>query len=498
MSNTRRLFSGIITLCVLQLIAVGTVHAIPAFSRTYKVECTTCHTMAPELNEYGEAFLKNSYVYVGKAKSAEKKEPVVAVSAAAKKPAAGSSNGAAVTVRGEGDIDQLNTLKAGAMVAGGAGEAAVVSSPDTAALIDSPGDSKPEGLVLAGIPELLPISFTGAVNYAFGDQRNSTNGNEFDYSARSFKLHAAGNFREKVGFFATYVAYSEQPPGGTYNTSEMPSNNKTDINELFLQMRNILDTPLNLKIGRMQPKLGLWKTNNKLSVTNNYLPYSYTVGQESVFKIEQPQDVIELNTIFARRLFVAGGIVNRKGQNTKEGYGHISYKIGGVDYLGNETDIDLSKEESILDFLTITVGSYAYYGENGSSVSGTPRNSYERAGVDTELQYKIFRLRLLGGWWSDSNVDPTQSSYTPKVISKTGTIDGEFTLRRNLIAAARFEYLQELGDMPALFTNKYVRRYVGTVAYAPLENVKLSSEFKYEITQDVINRIGTVGATFSF
>ena len=443
MSNTRRLFSGIITLCALQLVAVGTAHAIPAFSRTYKVECTTCHTIAPELNEYGDAFLKNSYVYVGKAKSAEKTEPVVAAT-------------------------------------------------------DSPGDSKPEGVVLAGIPELLPISFTGTVNYAFGDQRNITNGNEFDYSARSFKLHAAGNFREKVGFFATYVAYSEQPQSGTYNTSEMPSNNKTDINEMFLQMRNLLDTPLNLKIGRMQPKLGLWKTNNKLSVTNNYLPYSYTVGQESVFKIEQPQDVIELNTIFARRLFVAGGIVNRKGQNTKEGYGHISYKIGGVDYLGNETDIDLSKEESILDFLTITVGSYAYYGENGSSVSGTPRNSYERAGVDTELQYKIFRLRLLGGWGGDSNVDPTQTSYTPKVISKTGTIDGEFTLRRNLIAAARFEYLQELGDMPALFTNKYVRRYVGTVAYAPLENVKLSSEFKYEITQDVINRIGTVGATFSF
>ena len=493
------LFSGIIICWAVQLVTVGAAFAIPAFSRAHKVECTTCHTMAPELNEYGEAFLKNSYVYVGKAKGAVQKAATVPV--AAKKPSTGTSHGTTVKVLGEGDAEQLNKLKAGALGANGAaGTEQTVTTPasDTAIALDSPGESKPEGLVLAGIPEIVPISFTGAINYAFGDERNINYGNEFDYSARAFKLHAAGNFREKVGFFATYVAYSEQQPSGTYNTSEMPTNNKTDLNEMFLQVRNVLDTPLNLKIGRMQPKLGLWKTSNKLSVTNNYLPYSYTVGRESLFKVEQSQDVIELNTIFARRLFVAGGVVNRKGQNTKEGYGHISYKAGGSDYLGNETDIDLSKEESVLDFLAVTIGSYAYYGENGPSVSSTPRNSYARYGVDAELQYKKFRLRMLGGWGSDSNADPTQIAATPKVISKTATIEGELSLRTNLIAAARFDYLQELSDDYSLFTNMYVRRYVGTVAYAPLENVKLSSEFKYEISQDVINRIGTVGATFSF
>ncbi|MFZ4855812.1 MAG: hypothetical protein ACOYL3_05390 [Desulfuromonadaceae bacterium] len=496
MSYKPGLIYGIIACCACQLIAACAAHAIPAFSRAHKVECTTCHTIAPELNEYGEAFLKNSYVYVGKEKSAAQKAPTAPVTA--KKTSAGSSRGTAVTVMGEGDANQLNKLKAGALGTDGAEQTVSAPVSDTAVAVEIPGDVKPEGLVLAGIPEMLPISFTGAINYTFGDGRNITNGNEFDYSARAFKLHAAGNFREKIGFFATYVAYSEQPPGGTYNTSEMPSNNKTDINEMFLQLRNFLDTPLNLKIGRMQPKLGLWKTNNKLSVTNNYLPYSYTVGHESVFKVDQPQDVIELNTLFAGRLFVAGGIVNRKGQNSKEGYGHISCKIGGADYLGNETDIDLFKEERILDFLAVTIGGYAYYGENGPGVSGTPRNSYERYGVDTELQYKIFRLRMLGGWGSDSNVDPIQTAASPKVISKAGTIESEFSFRTNLIAAARFDYLQELSDYHTLFSNRYVRRYVGTVAYAPLQNVKLSTEYKYEITQDVINRIGTVGATFSF
>lgn len=477
------------------LLLASPAHAIPAFSRAHKVECTTCHTIAPELNEYGDAFLKNSYVYVGKAKGGEKKAPAAAAPAAAKKPA--SSSVSASKVMGEGDADQLNKLKAGALVADGAEQA---TAPAAATAVEIPEDAKPEGLVLSGIPEILPISFTGSINYAFGDKKNINDGNEFDYSARSLKMHAAGNFRDKIGFFATYVAYSEQPPSGTYNTSTMPSNNKTDINEMFVQARNFLDTPINLKIGRAQPKLGLWKTNNKLSATNNYLPFTYTVGQESAFKVEQPQDIIELNTILSKRLFIAGGLVNRKGQNAKDGYGHISYKIGGADYMGNETDIDLSKDENILDFLTFTIGCYGYTGENGSSVSGTSRNNYRRFGVDTELQYKSFRLRTLGGWGVDDNVSPSLSTTGPKVTSKVVSSEAEFTILVNLIVAGRLEYLREISDSSStLFTNFSTKRFIATLAYVPLENFKLSTEYKYELlSSKVVNRVGTVGATFSF
>ncbi|MDA8414953.1 MAG: hypothetical protein M0023_14340, partial [Desulfobacteraceae bacterium] len=230
----------------------------------------------------------------------------------------------------------------------------------------------------------------------------------------------------------------------------------------------------------------------------NYLPYSYTVGQESVFRIEQPQDALELNTIIDGRLFLAAGLVNRKGQDNKEGYGHISYKFGGADYLGNEPDVDLFKEESILDYLTVTIGTYGYYGKNGPSTSDSPRNIFGRVGLDMELQYKIFRLRTLGGWGIDDNAAPSQLTYWPTVISKSATIEGEFTLLTNLITAGRFEYLQEVGGNPAIFNDLYLRRYVATLAYTPLENFKLATEFKYEIAQTGINRIGTLGASFSF
>jgi len=483
--------------CILMLsLYASTSHAVPAFSRAHKVECTTCHTIYPELNEYGEAFLKNSYVYVGKnSKSAKKNVPAPAP-APVQSAAPAAAGAESPNVKGDGDAAKLSKLKAGAMTGDAAPQTASTSpavAPAATAAAAEPAETMAEGMILAGIPEQLPISFTGSINYFTGDRRNIVGGNEVDFAARSFKLHAAGNFRDKIGFFATYVAYAEG--SGNANTSATPSNAGSNINEFFIQWRNLLGTPINLKAGRMQPKLGLWKTNNKLSVTNDYVPYSYTVGSESQFRIQQPQDALELNSVLGKRFFVAAGLVNRKGQNEKDAYGHVSYKFGGADYLGNEPNIDLDKEESILDFLTLTAGAYGYYGKNGQSNSNNPKNTYYRAGLDTEVLYKIYRLRMLANIGEDDNVSLTVNPWT-KVISKSFTAEGEVTFLVNLIAAARFEFLQQ--ESAGVFNRINSRRYIATLGYTPLENFKVSTEFKYEIGQTDINRIGTLGATFSF
>ena len=481
---------SIATAFTASLFMASSAHAVPAFARAHKVECTTCHTIAPELNEYGDAFLKNSYVYVGKASKSVKK--IVPVPAAPSAVAPDTQASEAPKVAGEGDSAKLSKLKAGAMGSGAAPQATEVAQVSPVAA--EPSDSRSEGMILSGIPEQLPISFTGSINYFTGDRKNIVGGNEVDFAARSFKIHAAGNFRDTIGFFATYVAYAEG--ANNTNTSSTPSNAGSNINEFFFQWRNLLGTPVNLKAGRMQPKLGLWKTNNKLSVTNNYVPYSYTVGQKSEFAIEQPQDALELNSILGKRFFVAAGLVNRKGQNEKDAYGHVSYKFGGADYLANEPDVDLNKEESILDFLTLTTGAYGYYGKNGKTNSNDPKNTYFRAGLDTELLYKIYRLRMLVNIGEDDNVSLAVNPWT-KVISKAATFEGEVTLLTNMIAAARFEFLQQ-ESAGASFKDIYSRRYIATLGYTPLENFKLSTEFKYEIGQNDINRIGTLGATFSF
>lgn len=484
-------------------------HAIPAFTRANKVECSTCHTIYPALNEYGEAFLKNSYVYFGKGpKGAKSKEVVPAPAAAAKKaPEAKPPAAARQDIKGSGNADTLSKLKAGAMLAtdentsdlpaAAPQEVNVEQRQPAAAAV---ADTKTEGILLSAIPEQLPISFTANLHGTY----NGNAANEFDFSSRALKLNAGGNFAEKAGFFGTYVVYTENVASIT-NTSQTPTNltSKNDIGELFLIWRHVLDSPINLKIGRLQPKLGLWKSNNKLAVTNSFAPYAYTVGSKSVFRIEQPQDALEANAVLLNRLFVAGGVVNRKHQNTKEGYGHISYKFGGADFVANEPDIDLNKEESIFDFLSVTAAGYGYFGTNGetNTIAGaTPaQNKFYRTGIDLDILYKLFRVRLAGVMGRDDNPELTATKTATKTY--VAAVEGEYSFLQNLIGAVRFEY-QDDG-------RGYVRRYIPTLGYTPLQNVKVAMEYKHEIatsykllptstSQDFINRIGTLGVTFSF
>lgn len=485
------------------ILAANDAHAIPAFTRANNVECSTCHTIFPELNEYGEAFLKNSYVYFGKGKrkAAESPSPKVAPAVVEANPAAAPANG--TDVKGAGDADLLNKLKAGMMVSADAQAPAVGSSQNAEAESSQTAageEARQEGIALSGIPVLLPISFTANLHGTY----NSKAVNELDFSTQSLKLNAGGHFKEKVGFFGTYLMYTEQPPNDKANTSTLPTNTKSDIGELFVVWRHALETPVNIKVGRFQPKLGLWKSNNKLSTTNSYATYKYTVGS-SLFFVEQPQDAVEANMIFANRLFVAGGVVNRKNQNTKEWYIHTSVKVGGADYLANEPEIDLNKEESILDYLTLTVGGYGYVGTNGISplASGGPQNwnDFYRAGVDIDLLYKLFRLKLSGVIGNDDN--PAVPKSAPPLKSYVAAIEGEYTIQQNLIGSLRFEYED----------NGYgkIRRYIPTLAYNPIENLKVVAEYKFENGDQSYgflqnpkaaavfdNKIGTLGVTFSF
>lgn len=490
-SVTMMLAAGLMT----NLFCAGPAHAIPAFTRANKVECSTCHTIFPELNEYGEAFLKNAYVYFGKGKKKAAEKPKAAPATVETKHTASPVGGS--VVKGAGDADLLSKLKVGTMISSNAPATSAGSSqnaePENSQAAAASGDAKQEGIALSGVPEHLPISFTANLHGTY----NSKAVNEFDLSAQSLKLNAGGNFKEQAGFFGTYFLYTEQPPLDIANTSTIPTNTKSDIGELFVVWRHALETPVNIKVGRFQPKLGLWKTNNRLSTTNSYATYAYTVGS-SLFKAEQSQDAVEANMIFANRLFMAGGVVNRKNQNTKEWYVHTSVKVGGADYLANEPEIDLNKEESVFDYLTLTVGGYGYVGKNGNSpliTAGVPQNwnDYYRAGVDIDLLYKIYRLKLSGVIGND---DSPELSSKPPVKTYVAAIEGEYTIQQNLIASLRFEYQDDAYNM--------VRRYIPTLAYNPIENLKVVAEYKhesgfaYKTHAEVDNKIGTLGVTFSF
>lgn len=421
-----RFFSFLLPAVLLSVICANRADAIPAFSRQYKTECSTCHTIYPELNEYGEAFLKNAYVYTGKTHAGSEAE----------------------AVPGGEKSDQRGKVN--------------------------------EGIWLSGIPEVIPISLTATLNLAYDE--DSVTGDELDLSTRALVLNAGGAFRDKAGFFITYTAYSE----GRYDpsSSNTPLNNATNIGELFFVWRHPLDMPVNLKVGRFKPKLSLWKSSNNVTVSA-LAPLVYRVG-ESLYTVDSPEDGIEANAVIGNRLFAAAGIVNRKGQNSKEGYGHLSYKFGGADFLGHEPVIDLDSE-SIWDYLSVTVGAYGYYGRNADTVQNIG-NYFYRTGVDLDVLYKRLRLRFaeVTGWDGNPNFLSTKSALRSFVLAS----EAEYLFGSNVIGALRYEYQDDGAGI--------TRRYIPTVAYAPLQNTRLVLEYKYEDAPLDTGGITTLGLTFSF
>lgn len=422
------------------VLSYSTAHAIPAFSREHNTECATCHTIYPELNEYGDAFLKNGFVWNKKSKDAGTAE---------NKPA----------VKGEGDPDILKQLKEFASVS--------TAPKETEPTVGAPKKSEP--LWLAGLPQTVPLSISATLNAAYD---NEVATHKVDLSTRAVSLLAGGVFRDKIGFFLKYNLYAE----GEYNpaVSNTPVNVNSpyanDLDEFYLLWRNALRTNVNLKAGRFRPTLSLWKKSNKTGISD-FATTSFKVGK-SQFSADATEDAVEANAILFNRVFVAAGVVDRNGQKNNEGYGHISAKFGGSDFRANEPDIDLDKE-SIFDYTSLVLGAYGYTGRNSIDLYSTQLNSFYRVGADIDLMVKNARLKLAFARERDTN--PDFSSHAEN-ITDVWLAQAEYMFTPDLLAFARYE-LTSQND------GSRINRYIPAVAFAPIQNVKITLEYQHVATE---------------
>ncbi len=409
-------------------------HAIPAFSREHNTECATCHTIFPELNEYGDVFKKNGFVW-NKQKKGEQ---------AANEP----------VIKGEGDPDVLKKLKGLA--------AAGLPEKDNEAV--SVGPKKSEPLWLAGLPQTVPISLSASLNASYND---SAPYDKVDLSTRAVSLLAGGVFRDKLGFFLKYNLYSQ----GTFDpaVSNTPVNADSpygkDLEEFYLVWRNTLETPINIKVGRFRPQLSLWKRTNKTGISD-FATTSFHVG-DSNFTTDSTQDAVELNAVLFNRVYLAGGVVDRDGQDTNEAYGHVSLKLGGSDFHAHEPDIDLDKE-SIFDYMYLVIGGYGYSGRNSISLASTQRNNFFRGGIEMDLTVMSARLKLAWAKGIDSNPDfaSHEKEYTDVYAAQ-----GEYMFSTDLLALLRYEY-QEMND------GTTYKRIIPAISYSPIQNTKLTLEYQ--------------------
>jgi hypothetical protein len=365
------------------------VRAIPAFSRQFKTECTTCHTLFAQRNEFGEAFRKNGYVWPGDKPQEPKQAPA----------------------QTEGER-KLN-----------------------------------EALLLAGIPMVLPVAIQAT--YDINHDRKAED--RFDFKNYEVELFAAGTLRDTIGFFMNEVIASSEAPG------------QTELEEAFVIWRHALDTPINLKGGRLRPDVSLWKSNNWLIDT---LPA--TVQDINGFALMDPQSGIELNTVLGPRFFAAAGMVDRTigttsgptplDQTAKEYYGHVSYKIGGTDYRGKEPEIDFAKE-SIWDFLSVSLGAFGYNGKTFDDTDNST-HSFDRAGLEAGVLYK--KLSIMLGWVNGQN--KYINDEIKRSTADSAEIDYLFTSK--LMGILRYDVVSVVGE-------PVVRHIIPAVAYSPVQSSKI-------------------------
>jgi hypothetical protein len=406
---------------VLPFVCTRKAQAIPAFTRQYKTECSTCHTIYPELNEYGQAFLKNGYAY---------------------------------TVKQEGG-------KGGTSAIGG----------------DAGQGKSNEALMLSGIPEWLPLSLTANQNIVYNE--HAPDGDNWDFSSRDLVLQAGGAFRDLAGFYMTYNLFAHAA-----NSSQ---NDDAKLDELFMVWRHLFHTPVNIKFGKFEPKLSLWKKSDKIIVTS-FAGSAYKVGN-SPFSMETSQDALEANCVIANRLFLAAGVVDRKGQNNKDGYGHVAVKFGGADFLGNEPEIDF-ESNSIWDYLALTLAAYGYAGHDADPTGSSLRNNFYRVGGDMDLLYKRLRVRFSGVTGRDTNPDFIDAGSAKRSLVLASEAEYLFGSPVNVAGVFRYEY-QDNGS-------GVIHRYIPAVAFTPLQNIKLLLQYNYENAPLADNKIALLNVSFSF
>lgn len=406
--------------------------AIPAFSREHNAECTTCHTIFPELNEYGDAFRKNGFVWTKHT----------------------AAPGSKIAVKGEGDPATLQKLK----------EHAPDAVKNEAAASPTP-QGKSEPLWLSGLPQTLPISLAATLNASYNDDRDY---DKVDLSTRAVSLLAGGVIRDKIGFFLKYNLYveGEYDPAVSNTPLNMGSPYSNDLDQFYLVWRNSFGSPVNIKAGRFRPQLSLWQKSDKVGISD-FATTSYRVGA-SQFTTDSTNDAIEANAVLFNRVFVAAGLVDRDGQDANEGYGHISVKFGGSDFHAKEPDLDLDTE-SFLDYMYLTIGGYGYFGRDALDSSTSKRNDFFRGGVDMDLVMMNARLKLAWAHGED------KSPYTGSDQDATTDVfaaQGEYFFTTALMGMFRYEY-QEIED------GYSVQRYIPGVAYTPIQNAKFTLEYQH-------------------
>jgi hypothetical protein len=327
--------------------------AIPAFARKYQTSCQTCHVGFPKLNPFGEAFRLNGYRMPKETEDQIKIKPV--------------SLGA----------EAYKRMWPKAIYPG-----------------DLPGQ----------VPLALHFKMASVYASSVDDTGRHLVQNDFQFPQEA-NLFAGGTLGDFVSFLGE-VSWAENPDGSS----------ETELERMHLALGPFHNHLVNLKIGKFAADLTdgfheMWlSTDNGVDTLFTFNPVGLNGGSglaDGGGGVTLPQNVqgIELYGVGAHRFFYTVGVVNGLGPSStgnfdgnasKDLYGRVDYKFGGMGLDGDTTGITLPPEN--WRERSLRVGVLGYHG-NGSRVD-FPFS--DENGVELNVQDRTFnRAGIFASWYFD-------------------------------------------------------------------------------------------------
>ena len=401
--------SALAICCLFALAAPRSALAIPSYARLYNAECTACHTIYPQRNEFGIAFEKNGLVWPGDGKKAAK-APVEKTAEEKKADEMYSLSGLTKILPVSLSLRQSYNVN---------------NRDQTHVVYQSPAAE-----VFASAP-LYGDQFSFWVNFPINGA-STVLSEGYIIARRPLALPIDVRF----GKFAPDVALkksNDRLGSGAAGAGNLTLNGfaPTAINEGVEATSIVAD---------------------RLAVTAGYVDRTATSTLTTFH-----YDVI--GTVSAG----TGSVIysNKKtfdtvSKDVKEYYAHVMYKIGGTDYHGAEPDIDLSKE-SIMDFLSLTVSAFGYEGKTLDTITGEA-HTLTRAGLEAMVEYK--RLALVFGQQQGVNKE------TGADVKSTGNVvDITYNISPTLAAVLRYQYT-------SVDNGQKTKDVYPAIVYAPRQTVK--------------------------
>jgi len=440
-----------VRLAVLALVGVAVgaapAQAIPAFARKYRTSCQTCHTAYPKLNPFGQAFRLRGYRMPAETEEMIKELPVPLGAPAYKK-----------------------------------------LWPDAV----WPGD----------IPGTVPFSLS--TDLAVNTHRSTNEEGQKETVKGDFSfpeevaLLSGGTLGETMSFFGE-VIFVQEVADGSIETGAEVEHAQFHVNGPWGS-----GPAFNLRIGRFMPELSqafghgpLLVTGDAPTVFHMYQPIGLGggagLGEGGGIAVPHGVDGIEAYGVVKHRFLYSAGLANGMGpgadsfdgNNSKDVFGRVAYKIGGL-ALDGEGYVPSDKnwrERSV------QLGAFVYRG-NGrgiyfpadSEAQALEDQTFYRIGGDVNIYLQD--LNLVAGFVQGRDtlavydVTDEERSFdsSGKFTYKAWFAEGDYVIRPWLDAAARYEWLR-----PALEGAPLVKRVTLNLTALVRANVKAYLEYERDL-----------------